>query len=92
MDTISGNTIPNKNQRIYVYGSPKTETAIYGKAITLNGRNQYIDLGKTAICRGNGEGCLYHGFTMRSLFRANEMKDYSYLTSSAPFDVYFKNK
>lgn len=94
MDSISGNVLPNanKNIRVSVSGSPKTESATYGKAITLNGRNQYIDVGRNAICQGVADACLYRGFTMRTLVRANDLRDYSYITSAAPFDVYLKDK
>lgn len=90
MDRIRGDTLVHPKTVIYVSGNPHTQPGIIGNAVTLNGRNQYIDAGQDVICGGNIQTCA-KGFTLRFKMKPNQLQDNTYFVSSRPVDVYYQN-
>ena len=92
MDRIVGNEVAhNKHQghHVYVYNRPSSVRGWIDGAVSLSGRNQYINVGANASCGGNLENCA-HGFTLRNRVKGANLQEGMYLYSSPMFDIYYR--
>ena len=87
MDEIRGNQLLNSNRTVYVYGEPGVIHGIHGRAVQLDGRNQYVDVGGGAICDGDLTNCP-RGFTGRIKILPHQLQDNTYFVSSPYLNLY----
>ena len=90
MDNIKGDILVHPTHVIYVSGSPETTPGVIDNAISLDGVNQYVDLGQNIVCKGNLQNCP-KGFTLRFKIKPDELLDNTYFFSSIPVDVFYQN-
>ncbi len=78
---------------IHVYGDPQQVQGVIGKAISLDGHDQYIDIGNhTDNCLGNLQLCR-HGYTgsMYMNFPRFRENDYYLSTGGDGINMFYKN-
>lgn len=90
MDQIRGDVVVHPNTVIYVSGNPRTQPGLIGNAVSLNGNNQFVDLGQDKVCSGDIRSC-QKGFTLRFKIKPKQLLDNTYFISSNPVDVYYQN-
>lgn len=90
MDGMTGDRINHELLTIYASGRPTIAQGIINGAVYLNGRQQYLDVGRSIICGGDLNNCP-RGLTFRYKFKPELLRNNTYFVSSGPLDIYYMN-
>lgn len=90
MEHISSGRLYHNGQYLTLIGQPTLVDGLDGKAIYLNGRGQYVDLGENITCQGDLEYCR-NGFTLRMTLKPEQLRENTYFLGSYPISLYYKD-
>ena len=90
MDEIDEGVIRYGTNTVSGNGGVTQVDGVNGKAVSLNGNGQYLDLGQKTICNSDLQYCP-NGFTSRFKIRPHKLSDGSYIFSSPFASVYQRN-
>lgn len=76
---------------IRLHEGPVQVQGQHGRAIRVNGKGQYLDLGDDVICHGNLENCP-EGMTMRMSVKPETLLSNMYFFDSFPVSVYYRDE
>ena len=88
----NGNKVEHPLYDITLHGGATLVTnGRIGKAVSLDGNGQYVDLGdKRGTCMGNIDNC-EHGMTVQFYLNPKKLEDDSYVLSTDSYSVYARN-
>ena len=89
-DHYNGQFLVVDGRHIRTHGAVTTVEGTRGRAVYLNGREQFIDLGQNFTCHGNLDNCQY-GATVRFTVRPSELQNGMYFVDSFPVKVYYQD-
>ena len=81
--------IRERGNTIYIRGGPRARQGYRGVALDFTG-TQYLETQQDLICGGNVATCP-RGFTVKMFIRPRRLRDNTYIISSGPFSLYYKN-
>ena len=77
------------SRTITLVGGAKRVSGQHGRAIQLDGKGQYINLGENLTCGGNLDDCK-QGFTMRFSTKPDRLVNNMYFLDSFPVTIFYR--
>ena len=92
METATNDVIDHPRFRVTLERGARLVPGKIGKAVSLQGRGQYVDLGEHMDkCLANLDRC-YNGLTISLWLNARRLSDNTYFLSSPTYSLYYKDK
>ena len=90
MDEVDRGVVKHPTHLTMAKGGVGVVRGVRNNAVSLNGQQQYIDLGTNVICNSHLQHCA-NGFTTRMKLRPHQLVDGSYIFSSPFASLYQEN-